>query len=483
MQYFYDGQIRRYLTQTIRVFSNFVVKYGDGTLHRIPVVYGDPDRQVANLMAQNSVSTLSAVPKIAIHITGLELDSTRLSDSTYVGKMHFRERGIDTENNVYTQGQGKNYTVERLMPTPFILTMKADIWTSSAEQKLQVLEQMLVFFNPTLEIQTTDNYIDWTSLSTLSLKDVTWSSRSVPVGTQDPIDVATLTVVAPIWISPPVKVKHLGVITSVITNIYGNITNDNSTYIEGLGQPLTSNGPSYTDLLNQKIVTVTDYQIQVFNNQAILLGKNENVAPAEIELERASRQGSTPISWETVFAVYPGEYHAGSSMLFLKQPGGSYVVGTVAINPTDTTILQINWNSDSLPSDTLIDSQGRFFPEPGYGTGTQYRSSPGNFDAIINPYKIYPGNGITDLETGDRFLIVEDIVDTIPAWNELNASANDIIEWTGTEWQVVFASTQITDRIVYQTNIYTGTQYIWNGVHWAKSYEGEYKVGEWQLEL
>ncbi len=483
MQYFYDGQIRRYLTQTIRVFSNFVVKYGDGTLHRIPVVYGDPDKQVASIMAQNSTNIISAVPKIAVYITGLELDSSRLSDATYVGKMHFRERGIDTETNTYTQGQGKNYTVERLMPTPFTLTMKVDIWTSSAEQKLQVLEQMLVFFNPTLEIQTTDNYIDWTSLSTLSLKDVTWSSRSVPVGTQDPIDIATLTVIAPIWISPPVKVKHLGVITSVITSIYGNITNDNSTYIEGLGLPLTSNGPSYNDLLNRKVVTVTDYQIQVYNNQAILLGKNENVAPADIPLERSTRQGSTTISWETVFQLYPGEYHAGSSMIFLQQPSGSYVVGTVAVNPTDTSVLQINWNEDSLPSDTLIDSQGRFFPDPGYGSGIQNRTSPGNFDAIINPYNIYPGTGISNLEAGDRFLIVEDIVDTMTPWEELSANANDIIEWTGSEWSVVFDSTQITDRIVYQTNIYTGTQYMWNGIHWAKSYEGEYKVGEWQLEL
>ena len=296
-------------------------------------------------------------------------------------------------------------------------------------------------------------------------------------------DKATLTLVAPIWISPPVKLKHLGVITSVITSIYGNITNDNSTYIEGLGLPLTSNGPSYNDLLSRKVVTVTDYQIQVYNNQAILLGKNENVAPADIALERATRQGSIPISWETVFALYPDQYHAGSSMIFLQQPSGSYVVGTVAINPTDTTILQINWNLDSLPSDTLIDSQGRFFPDPGYGDGTQHRTSPGNFDAIINPYNVYPGNGMTNLEEGDRFLIVEDIADTIPIWDGLNANANDIIEWTGTEWHVVFDSVQITDRIVYQTNIYTGTQYLWNGVHWAKSYEGEYKVGEWQLEL
>ena len=482
MQYFYDGQIRRYLTQTIRVFSNFVVKYNDGTLHRIPVIYGDPDRQVAAIMTQNSASILPTVPKIAVYITGLELDNTRLSDATYVGKMHFRERDINPETNTYTKGQGKNYTVERLMPTPFKLTMKVDIWTSSAEQKLQVLEQILVFFNPTLEIQTTDNYIDWTSLSTLSLTQTTWSSRTVPVGTQDPIDIATLTLVAPIWISPPVKVKHLGVITSVITSIYGNIETDNNKYIEGLGIPLTAGSTSYTDLLSQDIVTITDYQIQVYNNQAILLGAHESVAPAEIPLEKSTRQG-TPILWESVFAVYPGQYHAGSSMIYLKQPNGTYVVGTVAINPVDGTLLQINWNPDSLPSDTLIDSQGRFFPDPGYGTDTQYRSSPGNFDAIINPYNIYPNNGITHLHAGDRFLIVDNIADTIPAWDGLNANANDIIEWTGTEWHVVFDSIHITDRIVYQTNIYTGTQYIWNGVHWAKSYEGEYKVGEWQLEL
>ena len=54
MQYFYDGQIRRYLTQTIRVLSNFTVRYGDGTLVRVPVMYGDPDRQAASIIRQNS---------------------------------------------------------------------------------------------------------------------------------------------------------------------------------------------------------------------------------------------------------------------------------------------------------------------------------------------------------------------------------------------------------------------------------------------
>ena len=67
-QYFYDGQIRRYLIQIIRLFSNFTVKYSDGTLTRVPVVYGDADRQAANIVNQNSENTLSAAPKIAVYI-------------------------------------------------------------------------------------------------------------------------------------------------------------------------------------------------------------------------------------------------------------------------------------------------------------------------------------------------------------------------------------------------------------------------------
>ena len=65
-QFFYDGQIRRYLVQTIRLLSNFVVKYGDGTLVRVPVMYGDADRQAASVIKQNSENTVLSAPRIAV---------------------------------------------------------------------------------------------------------------------------------------------------------------------------------------------------------------------------------------------------------------------------------------------------------------------------------------------------------------------------------------------------------------------------------
>jgi hypothetical protein len=467
MQHFYDGQIRRYVIQVIRVLSNFVVKYGDGSLHQIPVMYGDADRQAASIIRQNTENMVNSVPKIAVYISGLEIDRDRLSDSSYVGKVHIRER--DVTDTTYNQAQGRNYTVERLMPTPFKLTIKADIWTSSTDQKLQILEQILVLFNPSLELQTTDNYIDWTSLSVLNLTQTTWSSRSMPVGNDSPIDICTLTFETPIWISPPVKVKHLGVITRIITSLWGQQTTSNGGYIEGLGFDDAGAATTFNDLLYTDALTIGDFDIQVHGNHAIL----------------ASATGHHS-SWTGLFDQYPGKFIAGSSLIYLDQPGGSAISGTFVIDPNDDTALIINYNPDTLVTNTNIDSQGRLQSnDQSYGNGTQYRpNSPGTFDAIINPLTFNPGTPAV----GARFLLVEDIgsVDNMTpaeAWGTLVAQANDIIEWSGTEWNVIFQAAQKSDTMVWQTNIYTGVQYLWNGISWVKSFEGVYGPGQWRIVL
>ena len=154
MDYFYDGQIRRYVTQFMRVFIGFKYKTGDGTLRHVPVMYGDMTRQVASIIKDNSENKMSTVPRIACYISGLEMDTTRLADASFVSKLHIKERAWDETNGEvnYKNYQGAGYTVERLMPTPFKLSMKADIWTSNTDQKLQLMEQILVLFNPSLEI-------------------------------------------------------------------------------------------------------------------------------------------------------------------------------------------------------------------------------------------------------------------------------------------------------------------------------------------
>ena len=220
MQHFYDGQIRRYVTQMIRLLSNFTYKDGKGALVKVPVMYGDITRQVGHIMRDNSENKIPSAPRISVYISGLSLDRDRVSDSTFVSKVHLRERTYDSAGKEYLNTQGKNVTVERLMPTPYTLEMTADIWSTNTDQKLQIMEQILMMFNPSLEIQTTDNYVDWTSLSVVELTNITFASNTIPTGTETEIDVASMTFQMPIYISPPTKVKKLGVITHIITSIF-----------------------------------------------------------------------------------------------------------------------------------------------------------------------------------------------------------------------------------------------------------------------
>jgi hypothetical protein len=225
-QFFYDEQIRRFLLQFTRIFSNFQIEYGrandtgDATLIRVPVRYGDSSRQAQTVIQNNSASFLPSTPLITFYISGMEYDRPRLQEPYFVSKIQVRQRTYDSETESYETTQGNAFTIERLMPVPYKMTINADFWTSNTNQKMQLFEQVATLFNPSLEIQSTDNYLDWTSLSVVELESVTWSSRTIPVGTEDPIDIMTMRFTLPIWISSPAKVKKLGVVEKIIASVY-----------------------------------------------------------------------------------------------------------------------------------------------------------------------------------------------------------------------------------------------------------------------
>jgi len=454
------------LLQIIRLFSNFTVKYSDGTLRRVPVSYGDADRQAASVVNQNSENTLASAPKIAVYITDLDLDRTRLGDHSFVSKVHVRER--DVENGNYTGSQGSNYTIERLMPTPFIMSVKVDIWSTSTEQKLQLLEQILTFFNPSLEIQSTDNYLDWTSLTVVELEDVAFTSRTVPQGTSISIDIATITLKTPIYLTPPAKVKKLGIVTNIIANVFNSGQDLEPGYIEGLGIDTNVGQQSLTGFLGSEKVNAGNLSVVVSGNDIRLT--NPLV-------------GAAYINWTVLLDMHPGKYQAGLTKIFLYQEDGTEVVGYLTLNPVigDDTVMTANWDVDTYPTNDAITGPSRA------------QASWGTFDAVVDPLNAGPnGSGLSPV-AGTRYLIIDDIghvnnTDGADAWknsdnSDFVALANDIIEWDGSEWHIVFSAQDNSDNLIYQTNIYTLVQYKWNGVSWVKSFEGEYPRGEWRLEL
>ena len=426
MQYFYDGQIRRYLTQIIRAFSNFSYKDGDGDLRIVPVTYGDLTRQVANIIRENSDNKMPTAPRMSVYITSMQMDRARLSDSSYVSKINIKERSFDSETNQYTSSQGSGYTVERLHPTPYTLGVNVDLWSTNTDQKLQILEQIFMLFNPDLEFQTNDNYVDWTSLSVLQLENINFSSRSIPTGTESDIDVATLSFIAPVYISPPTKVKKLGVITEIINSVLnfdaGTIELDGfnpdtaDTSKAGIGTvvlpdgtviPQTPASPkeaiyddngniTYNKLKPEDtratiIKTSPDGNLNVANvNTASYRNFDIIVEDTSVRLGRnAARIGD--INWYNVLeAEAPAVFQPGISQIRLKRAELlTPIVATFDISK-DAQTITLNFDIDTLPSDTIL-------------SGVTDR---GTIDYIINPRNFNP-NDVKQL--GTRLLLLQPI--------------------------------------------------------------------------
>lgn len=492
--FFYDGQVRRFITQFMRMISNIQVEFGRDrnnviALQRVPVYYGDSSRQVASILKNNSENTLSAVPAIAVYVSALSYDRERVQDPSMVSSVRLRERKYDPTTGEYTNQQGDIVTVDRPMPVPYKLTLKADIWTSNTEQKLQLLEQLMVLFNPSMEIQSSDNYVDWTSLTVVTLTDMSWSSRSVPVGAEEPIDIATMTFEIPIWISAPAAVKKYGAIERMITNIFdsagsggsgGIVGSDGFTRQGTSGSGSTPGSTAYQNYMNDimdanKQMTRTafspmHYKVLYTGNTLVLL-KHEDLDRSTTSIgniQSGSVKIGSPDSWTALFDTF-GEVTNGISTIKLVTATGSEIVGTFAVHPSDPTVVLYTPFVDTLPANTL---------DP--------------VDAIIDPLNVTVNSSLLNPTTGTRYLILDDIgsytnAAPSPVWRGPNnqnfvAQANDIIEYNGSGWTVSLNS-EVTASIEYVTNLTTGIQYRWQDGEWAKSVEGVYNETEWTIIL
>jgi hypothetical protein len=463
MLHFYEGQVRKFLTQFIRILSNFSVETGKGSdgsvqLRAVPVVYGDPTRQVANIIRNNSENALQYAPRIAAYVRELNYDRERMQNPYHIEKQHLRERGIDSDGN-YTNEMGAGYTVEKVMPSPFRLEVSADIWTTNTDQKLQIMEQILYLFNPDFEIQKTDNYIDWTSLSYVELTGTTFSSRTIPVGADSEIDVATLTFSMPIWLSPPVKVKKLGVVQKIIMSIYDDDGGIAKGLIDG-------------ELTSRSYITPNNFGLLVTGNQLRLLGSTgTNVKSGGDGFHTGANEPSNydpfetfgpAVNWKVLLDQY-GKVTNGTSQIRLTQPNGNEIVGTIATSTLDDTILLYTIDGDTIPSNSLTAVK-----------------------KIINPATFDPGTPVN----GDRYLVINDVGDSTASfqsqtWGTLVASVGDIIEYNSStsKWNVAFDASNPDSTQHYVTNLNTGIQYRFNGTEWVKSYEGVYTQGNWSIVL
>lgn len=455
--YFYDNQVRRFLIQFAKIFSNWYVTKGkdpngNDILVRVPIMYGDSSRQASTIIANNSASNLPSAPLITYYISGLEYEQTRTQNPTFVDKMQIRQRAVNQETGEFEQVQGQAFTLERLMPVPYKLRITVDFWTTNYQQKLEIIEQLGTLFNPALELQSTDNFVDWTSLTAVFQDGLTFSSRTIPQGTGNPIDVLTWKFYMPVWLTTASKLKKMGVIHKVIASIF--------------------KGTALDDIQDEDLLLGTRQKISPYGYKLLLLGNQLQLLPQATAFYPANSSIEQPVSpntdlyWSSLLNVY-GAVRPGISQIWLQNPYmEDDIVGTIVPNPVDDRFLIYNIDPDTLPQNTL---------EP--------------INAIINPQLTGPNAGLPGPWPGVRYLIVEDIgsdADSTAAWGSLIAYANDIIQYNSltNEWEVEFSADDAT-TVEFVTNLTTNIQYRYvpNEGMWVKSYEGWYGEGDYSIVI
>lgn len=451
--HFYDSQVRRYLLQFIRMFSGFTVKTGktmnDGVSDyyiRVPVRYGDVSRMAASVVKNNSENIVNSAPFIACYVQSLDLDRNRMQDPSFRDTVAVNERKYDSENHQYLSVKGNSYNVKRMMPVPYSMIMQVDIWTSNTDQKLQLFEQIGVLFNPSLDIQTINNPLDWSSITTVEMTNVTWTSRAIPAGLDDQIDIMTLTFQVPIWINPPAIVSRQNLVRNVISNMY----------IENSVAGLDYDGDAFeffSDLSKDSCVVVTpnNYAIDVFEDNGIVF-----VRPL------ANGNYDSNITWTEVLSNY-GLLHDNSSRLRLKWHDDvenleEDVIGT--LSSTDSpNLLVFNVDRDTLPVNTIA-----------------------SINKIIDQSSARPGfYGLPNPALGQRYLCAGESVGPDSVWG-ITVETNDIIEYNGSEWVVSFDASTFTGT-VFVTNTFTLQQLKFVDSEWQDTFLGIYESGYWRLEL
>lgn len=200
--YYYDGQIRKYLLQFCNIFAGLKVQTGKGECNEpefmtVPIRVGSKDRVVAALEAGNTQNKPLSLPMMAASVTGLSLSPNRKGVGVVDRRVYLPMGGVFPDDL---------RSVVRVMPIPYIMSVELAIYASNTQQLHQILEQVLVLFDPVLQIQTSDGAFDWTKLVSVELTGIN-NEENYPPGGDRRIITWSLNFEMPIYISAPLDVR------------------------------------------------------------------------------------------------------------------------------------------------------------------------------------------------------------------------------------------------------------------------------------
>lgn len=446
VEYFHQGQLRRVISHIIRVFGGFSVQtgttdQGEPILRRIPCRWLDMSRQVGSIINENSENMAASAPFMTVGIERHTISRKDIRSQTSQ-KLSFSTNKQD-ENGVYTNEKDKTFSVERFNPVPWELEFRLDIWTTNTKDKTEILEQLACFFNPDVELQLSTNPLDWTATTRIELVSVDWTSRNVPDVDSTGMDIATMHFKTVMWYSLPALVHHNKLVHQVNINLQAkNNIDPMDIGIEDLGTVVVSPG---------------DYRIST-----------EQISKYEYDItllysDNSEERGGNKLSWKDTFDLY-GKYVKDQSFIALNKDieDDSPIKGWIHFEDSlPENKVRLNIDPDSMPTTTINPVNG-----------------------IIDPVQHNPKTVLPTPVEGVRYIVMNDVDLGGFQWNDdgntLNASNNDIIEFSSGKW--IISNNPVENDIVEV--IVDNSLYIYDEQNgWYSVILSSYRNGLWRIYL
>jgi len=302
---------------------------------------------------------------------------------------------------------------------------------------------LLTLYNPSIDINATDNPFEWTRLSIVELTAVQWTNRSIPTGAEDMIDIATLTFTMPIHLSVPSRVSRQTLIHTIMSTI---LTAKNKTEMETFSSTGTISGAP------------TNYMVTTFKDRSVSLSGST--------LTLLNEDGSaTTTTWTKLLEERSAELRTGISQVKLmdaniESEANFQVYGT--LSSISNQEITVTIDASTLPTNS---------------------ANTGTVNNIVDPTYQGPLNyGLPESSTGQRYIVTNDVPTGGNWWGNVIAHKNDIIEFDGTNWVRSFDASE-TSTTKFTTNSNDSTRWVWNGNEWKNATERIYPAGYWRLYL
>ena len=213
--YYYNQQVKRYIVQFMEIFRNLTAVTGvreDGETKEldVPITYGSRDRVSAAILNKNTQNTPIKVPTMSAYVRSINVAPDLRKGVGGQRRQTFLPKGGLVPDDIKT--------IKHLMPVPYRMSIDLSIWTSNTDQQFQILEQILMYFDPDIQLQTSDEAFDWAKIATVELKNINFDEQ-YPIGVSNRLIVSTLTFELPIYIAGPSNLK-----SSFVAEVFARIS-------------------------------------------------------------------------------------------------------------------------------------------------------------------------------------------------------------------------------------------------------------------